>query len=866
MLSRVVFLLLIGELTLSAQAAEPRETGSNPKRVLIVNSFGASAPPFTVHSMAFERALVERMRGEVDLDEVSLDMARYADADMQEAIVDYLQKRQIKWKPDLVVPIGSPAGVFVAKYRDKLFPDAPILYTSLDQRLLPPVALEKNAAYIGQVFNLPALIEDMIRVAPATKNIAVVIGATPLEQYWKEAFRKASEPYAARINFTYLDDLSFDQMLKRVATLPPDSYIFVLLLLRDSAGITPNADEALKRLHAVANAPINSIFEHQLGLGIVGGRLYQGELIGKEAAEIAARILLGEPASSFPPKLIEPLPPHYDWRELRRWKIDEKLLPPGSTVLYRAPGLWEEHRGFIIAVISVFVLEGLLIALLVVNLIRRRRAEHSLVESEDRVALAADAAHLGAWEVDTATNKVRVSNKLRELFQIAPGTEIDYETFQNRVHPEDRALRDSAIKRAIESKGSYEIEYRILLPDGTVRWINGRARTSNGDGKTAQLQGVAMDVTERKEAEELFKLATEAAPIGTLLVDDTGHIVLVNARMEELFGYHRDELLGKPVEMLLPARFGPQSLFQQAGDMVPPHSEALGDGRELIVRRKDGSEFPAEVNLNPIRAPQGVLVLGSIIDISARKAAEKETRLLQDEITHVGRVSMMGQLASALAHEINQPLSAILRNAEAAELFLEKETPDLDEIRLILSEIRADDQRAGSVIDRMRSLLKRHVLDTQLLDLNEVVGSVAELIRPDALTRRVQFTVNVPPHLPPVRGDRVHLQQVLLNLILNGMDALNGTEDDRRVTVSAQDVRERTVEVSVSDTGHGIADDAIPNVFNPFFTTKMDGMGMGLPISRTIVESHGGRLWVESNLDRGATFRFTLPVAAENGS
>lgn len=856
MLSRVVFLLLICELTLSTQAAGRRETGSDPKRVLIVNSFGTTAPPFSFQATVFKSELVAKMGQPVDLDEVSLDMARY-DVDMQQAIVDYLEKRQAKWRSDLVVAIGAPATTFVASHRDQLFRETPILYAAGDRRLLPPAALENNAAYVGQSLDIPGLFEDMLQVAPATRNIEIVVGATPLELLWQEAFKKATEPLSGRIKFTYYSDLSFEQMLQRAATLPPDSYILFLLLLRDKHGVTVNADEALQRLHQVARAPINSLFAHQLGTGIVGGRLLQSDRLGKVAADFAVRILHGEPASNLPPKIIERLSPHYDWRELQRWKIDEKLLPPGSTILYRTPGLWQEHRGLIIAVISICALEGLLIALLVFNRIWRRRAEHSLTESEDRVALAADAGQLGVWEVNTATSKVWVSDKLRELFQIAPGTEVDYETFQNRVHPEDQRLRSAAIKRAIDTKGGYEIEYRILLPDGTVRWINGRARTSNGNGK-ATLRGVAMDVTKRKQAEELFKLATEAAPNGTVLVDGTGHIVLVNARAEELFGYHRDELIGKPVDLLLPAAFGPQSPWQE--------SEAMGNARELLVRRKDGSEFPVEISLNPIRAPQGTLVLGSIVDISARKAAEEETRLLQEEITHVGRVSMMGQLASALAHEINQPLGAILRNAEAAELFLENETPDLEEIRVILSDIRTDDQRAGSVIDRMRALLKRHVLDTQLLDLNELVGNVAELIRPDAATRRVHFTVNVPPHLPAVRGDRVHLQQVLLNLIINGMDALTATQESRRVTVSAQADGGQTVEIAVSDTGHGIADGALTSVFDPFFTTKTDGMGMGLPISRTIVESHGGHLWVENNRDRGATFRFTLPVAAGHGA
>jgi len=346
----VVVVATVAAFTLIFTAGAP---AAEPKRVLLIHSFGSATPPFTVESTAFETELVKNIGERVDLDELSLDMARYADPDMQEAIVDYLEKRKAKWQPDLVVTIGSPAGIFAANYRDRLFPETPVLYATLDRRLLPPGALEKNATYIGQIYEVTHFLEDMLQIAPATKNIDVVVGATPLERLWQDTFKKAAEPFAGKIKFTYYSDLSFDQMKERVSTLPPNSYIFFLLLLRDAAGVSFNADEALQRLHAVAQAPINSIFNHQLGLGIVGGRLHQSDLVGKEAAQVAIRILHGEPASSFPPKLIEALPPRYDWRELQRWKINEKLLPRGSTILYRRPTLWQQHRALIIGVIVV---------------------------------------------------------------------------------------------------------------------------------------------------------------------------------------------------------------------------------------------------------------------------------------------------------------------------------------------------------------------------------------------------------------------------------------------------------------------------------------------------------------------------------
>jgi C4-dicarboxylate-specific signal transduction histidine kinase len=239
-----------------------------------------------------------------------------------------------------------------------------------------------------------------------------------------------------------------------------------------------------------------------------------------------------------------------------------------------------------------------------------------------------------------------------------------------------------------------------------------------------------------------------------------------------------------------------------------------------------------------------------------------ERFLLRQELAHAGRVSTLAQLATGLAHELSQPLSAILRNAEAGALLLRTASPSLDDLNAILVDIRKDDERAGNVIDRMRRLLKRQTLAMEPLSVGSVVDDVVGLVRADAASRQVNLHLNIPVGLPQIRGDRVLLQQVLLNLVLNGMDALNGTQRrGRGVNVAARLESECLVEVAVSDDGPGIANWALANLFDPFFTTKPGGMGLGLPISRAIVEAHGGRLWAADNTGGGAVFCFTLPVA-----
>ena len=263
----------------------------------------------------------------------------------------------------------------------------------------------------------------------------------------------------------------------------------------------------------------------------------------------------------------------------------------------------------------------------------------------------------------------------------------------------------------------------------------------------------------------------------------------------------------------------------------------------------------------------GVVLLAQAMTIAAlllqrrlRRRAEVEIQRQRAELAHVARVSTLGQLASALTHELNQPLGAILRNAEAAEIFLQNDKPNLEEIRAILADIRRDDRRAGDVIDRMRTLFKRRSLASGPVDLRNLVEDTVALARPDAEIRQMQIVVQASPHLPVIYGDRVQLQQVLLNLILNGMDAMNSTPKlERRLTVRVSETNDGNLLVAVSDRGTGIASEDIVHVFEPFFTTKADGMGMGLAISRTIIQAHGGEIRAANNALGGATFAFTLP-------
>ena len=260
---------------------------------------------------------------------------------------------------------------------------------------------------------------------------------------------------------------------------------------------------------------------------------------------------------------------------------------------------------------------------------------------------------------------------------------------------------------------------------------------------------------------------------------------------------------------------------------------------------------------------QTLLVGGLLLEHRRRQRAQVESRRHLAAMAHMDRRAVVGELTSSLAHELNQPLGAILRNAEAATMLLETSAPDLDEIRAILLDIRNDDKRASTIINRMRTLLRKHEIEAQPVDLHHVALETVALVAQDAGEKGVRVEVEAPRTPTTVIGDRVHLQQVVLNLVMNGVHATADTPADRRRVVVRTGSVHGLAEASVTDSGPGIPPELLPRIFEPFFTTRSEGMGLGLSIARSIVETHGGRIGAENNPQGGATVRFTLPL--QNG-
>jgi len=366
-----------------------------------------------------------------------------------------------------------------------------------------------------------------------------------------------------------------------------------------------------------------------------------------------------------------------------------------------------------------------------------------------------------------------------------------------------------------------------------------------------------------RQSERRLRLITNALPALIAHVDSAQRYRFNNAAYIDWFGIAPPEALGRTVREVVGEPFYrnilPYVERVLAGEHVRhSHDTVLPDGRPVSI------EAIYVPDLDEGGAVNGFYAL--VMDVTERNVARQESKRLQDELLHASRISTMGELAGTLAHEINQPLAAIMSNAQAARRFLDSPAPDVEEVREILQDIVAEDARAGEVINRLRAFLKKAKTELAPVDLNAVFNDVTGFVRSDAVVRDTALSLELDPALPKVIGDRIQLQQVVLNLVLNAFDAVNSQPRGKRRVLLRTGRKDGLVHATVTDSGKGIPAEEFETVFKPFFTTKPQGLGMGLSISRSIIVRHRGRIWAESLPDGGACFRFCLPAAPETGS
>jgi signal transduction histidine kinase len=589
------------------------------KRIMILHSVGREFRPWNEYARAIRAELDRQSPWPLDVQEHSLVAARSADVNPETPFLDYLRALYAGHPPDLIIGVGAPAASFIQRHRAELFPAVPVLFTTIEARRVQYSRMTDNDTIVAVTHRFLVLFESFLKISPETTTIAIVNGDSPNERFWKGEMIRELKSLEGRVDIRWYDNLSYEDTLKQLATLPPHAAIFWYQMVVDAAGVAHEGDRALARLYNVANAPIFTHDDSFFGKEIIGGPMHSALGSSGTAVGVAIRILKGEKPGDIKTPPSEFAAAKYDWRGLQRWGISEALLPPGSAVYFREPSAWDKYRWQIAFVCAVVLLQAGLISIL------------------------------------------------------------------------------------------------------------------------------------------------------------------------------------------------------------------------LYERRR-------------------------------RRFAEVEARRRMAELAHVNRYSMAGELTTSIAHELNQPLGSILVNTETAELLLNAPSPDVAELKEIISDIRRDDQRAGEVIKRLRSLLKRAPFEVRQIDLNKTVDESIDLVSGLAHAREVTVESVLSAEVLPVRGDRIQLQQVLLNLILNATDAM-ATLDKSQRKVTVRTARDRDLaQIEILDNGPGILAGKGDEIFEPFYTTKPNGMGMGLSIARTIIEAHDGQISAESRASQGALFRITLPLARSAAS
>ncbi|NIM27462.1 MAG: PAS domain S-box protein [Gammaproteobacteria bacterium] len=363
-----------------------------------------------------------------------------------------------------------------------------------------------------------------------------------------------------------------------------------------------------------------------------------------------------------------------------------------------------------------------------------------------------------------------------------------------------------------------------------------------------------------EDREARLNAILDTAVDGIITIDESGIIESVNAATQRIFGYQPDELLGQNVRLLMPEpdrsrHDGYLSRYLQTGE-----ARIIGIGRETEALRKDGTRFPIDLAVSQFYSGGRRLFTGMVRDISDRRRAEEEARRRREELSHAARLSTIGELSSGIAHEINQPLTAIVSFSEACLRMLRSGDSDSDKLENVLEQIAAQGQRAGQITRQLRRLARKAEREHEQVDINRMVCDVLALVKNELETSNIALHLDFDESLPPVECNRIQLEQVVLNLVRNAMDALADVEPlARELSVRTGSGSDSGIVLEVEDSGGGLGDSGPERVFETFFTTKPDGLGMGLAISRTMIEDHGGRLWASQGAG-GAVFHVAIPI------
>jgi two-component system sensor kinase FixL len=479
---------------------------------------------------------------------------------------------------------------------------------------------------------------------------------------------------------------------------------------------------------------------------------------------------------------------------------------------------------------------------------------------------------VGTWDLDLATRELDWSETASALLGVERNQPASYDLFMSQLQPADRERVESAINRVSERGGSFDVSFRITNASGTGQWIRARAGLLRDEaGAARHLTGIFLDIDEEKQVEEALRTREthlrsilQTIPDAMIVIDGHGIMQLFSSAAERLFGWSEHEAIGQNVNILMPEpdRTRHDGYIARYRTTNDPH--IIGIGRIVTGKRRDGTTFPMHLSIGEMESGGEPYFTGFVRDLTEHQQTQARLQELQAELVHVSRLTAMGEMASALAHELNQPLAAISNYMKGSRRLLAGSSdPNMPKVESALDRAAEQALRAGQIIRRLRDFVSRGESEKRVESLSKLIEEAGALGLAGAREQNVQLRFSLDPDADLVLADRVQIQQVLVNLFRNALEAM-AQSTRRELAVANTRAADDMIEVAVSDTGSGFREDVIPNLFQTFFTTKDTGMGVGLSISRSIIEAHGGRMWAESNAAGGATFRFTLPATDES--
>jgi two-component system, LuxR family, sensor kinase FixL len=854
-----------------------------------------------------------------------LDFPRYADesdTNYDKLVSDFLRAKYARHPISVVIAVGPAAFRFLHRHQNDLFVDAPVLILGTVRTTYEDQQLPSRFLGIPIAIDLQPTLEMAVRLQPKACEMIVVTGSSAFDLNWEKQIRGVLDGWHDHPPVRFLSGLLLSDALNELSHLAPCSIVYSPGMQLDGAGKSYSSRDSFSRMAKFSSAPVYSSYGTMINYGSVGGYVFDFKDVGRQGGDVVKRMLAGEKLAEK--DMPDAVPSHYvvDWIQLERWHLPAANLLPGTIIVNREPGPWQKYKAYILSAVLLLILQFLLISYL---LAERRRKLLTQQQLADRLKFETFLAEVSATfanpnksGIDNAINqclqkvgrffgggiasiwqwndnspmllRTHAWSEIHEKFlrevpaayfsnstrRLLAGEDIYFsnETEMNQLE-DCRSFRKSGIKAFLAIPLRDERQFigalSISNHEREMTWpadFVSRMHTIAEILASALARKIAADAL--KESESLTGSILETLRSSVAIVDNEGTILEVNQRWVDFATANDNPPIAK-----VAAGVNYLDICRKAGTNEEAEEALRGiqsvlTGSQQMFEMDYSCHSPSEqrwfrMTVALLSRSRGGAVI-SHLDITQQKLAELEQRRMREETAQMNRAREMGQLAASLTHELAQPLAAVLSNAQAAARLATTTKPDLPEIQEALADIIRDDKRACAVLDNVRAILKKHTIRPHTVNLNEIVEDVTLIVRSDALLNGVQFRSILSSDAVPVQGDEVPLQQVLLNLVNNSMAAMREIPRDRRTLTIKTQVQNGFGLLLVEDEGPGIPDSLKANLFLPFFTTKSEGLGMGLSICATILESLGGSISFANLPGRGAAFSVQLRLAQQLNS